>query len=398
MSRLHLWLQENQAVIIESWADPLAKHPLGGAGAAAENFFTAVLLAARQGSQVALNALLKEWNKIAFREPGHGVALLVELKMSLHGLLMGSLAPENALTMIQESETVFGPTMVVMAALEAESHARHAHDALETVHSKTQRLDKHKTDFISVASHELKTPLTLIEGYANMLRSDLPEAENPRPATVIKGILGGTQRLREIIEDMIDVSLLDMGMLDLNLQPVWIPRLLNMVSTEMGKIAEKRQIMMQLDEGNLSGDAIQGDPERLFQVLVKVVENAIKYTPDGGTIHINAKQTPEHVEISVRDDGIGLNTSDFELIFEKFYSLGQVGLHSSSKIKFKGGGPGLGLAIARGLIEAHGGKIWVESRGHDEQARWGSMFTIQLPIRPATSFEALDKPVWPATV
>jgi signal transduction histidine kinase len=115
------------------------------------------------------------------------------------------------------------------------------------------------------------------------------------------------------------------------------------------------------------------------------VINAIKYTPDGGCISVGGSIThngrgPQWIEVVVADSGIGIDPDEQELIFEKFYQTGDVLLHSSGKTRFKGGGPGLGLAIARGIVEAHGGKIFVESPGHDERRYPGSRFHVRLPL------------------
>jgi signal transduction histidine kinase len=119
-------------------------------------------------------------------------------------------------------------------------------------------------------------------------------------------------------------------------------------------------------------------------MLYQLIVNAIKYTPDGGTVTISTQTATMDedipcVEITVKDTGIGLDAEHHELIFEKFYQVGGVELHSSGKTTFKGGGPGLGLAIVRGVVRAHGGKVWVESAGHDEVDFPGSVFYIQLP-------------------
>jgi signal transduction histidine kinase len=134
-----------------------------------------------------------------------------------------------------------------------------------------------------------------------------------------------------------------------------------------------------------------GDPERLYQALRNVVSNAVKFTPDGGRISINGRMLPGFIEITVSDSGIGIDPEDQMRIFEKFGRLGDTSLHSSGRTKFKGGGPGLGLPIAKGIIEAHGGAIWVESEGYDEERCPGSTFHILLPIRKEPPDEKMAK-------
>lgn len=125
---------------------------------------------------------------------------------------------------------------------------------------------------------------------------------------------------------------------------------------------------------------IQADPEALHKALRQIILNAIKFTPDGGKIVINGRlPQPNLVEISIQDSGIGIDSANQELVFTKFFQTGEVNLHSTGKTKFKGGGPGLGLAIVKGFVETHGGKIWVESSGYDEETCPGSTFFIQLP-------------------
>ena len=123
----------------------------------------------------------------------------------------------------------------------------------------------------------------------------------------------------------------------------------------------------------------------LQKALDNVIVNAIKFTPDGGSIYISAlpvevNGTGNFCEIRVRDTGIGIDPSNHKIVFEKLYQLGKVELHSSGRTKFKGGGPGLGLAIAAGIVKAHRGKIWVESPGYDEEKLPGSTFFIQIPL------------------
>jgi signal transduction histidine kinase len=123
-----------------------------------------------------------------------------------------------------------------------------------------------------------------------------------------------------------------------------------------------------------------GDIERLHQAFRNVYANAVKYTPDGGKIRVDGRLLPGFIEVVIQDSGIGIDPENHLRIFEKFGSLGDVSLHSSGKTKFKGGGPGLGLPITKGILEAHGGSIWVESERCDEQSCPGSTFHILLPI------------------
>ncbi|MGQ9833248.1 MAG: sensor histidine kinase, partial [Candidatus Villigracilaceae bacterium] len=197
----------------------------------------------------------------------------------------------------------------------------------------------------------------------------------------IQGINNGIRRLRDILEDMIDVSLIDNNLLSLNFQPVLLNHLLGLLKSEFAEVVRQRRQKLDVRPFAGSERVLYGDPERLYQAFSNIVSNAIKYTPDGGQIWVDGRVLPGFVEVIIKDTGIGISPEDQQLIFEKFTQLGQTSLHSSSKTKFKGGGPGLGLSIARGIIESHGGAIWVESEGCDEVKCPGSTFHVLLPIR-----------------
>ena len=148
---------------------------------------------------------------------------------------------------------------------------------------------------------------------------------------------------------------------------------------------QARQITLELDPDINSAPPLLADSELLKKVLENVIVNSIKFTPDGGSIFINARPVQvdgrgEFCEIRIRDTGIGIDPANHTIIFEKLYQLGKVELHSSGHTKFKGGGPGLGLAIAAGIVKSHKGKIWVESSGYDEEKLPGSTFIIQIPV------------------
>lgn len=289
---------------------------------------------------------------------------------------------KDALNLLSVILPVFIHAFEFSTKQETGLHVEHISSELQKVTEALEKLDKSKSDFIAVAAHELRTPLTLIEGYTSMLREMLsPDLQQSVAGIYLKGIDTGSNRMREIVNDMIDVSMIDNSLLSINFQPVWLNRLLVAVERELrGKIRERKQTLtIRSFPGN---DALTyGDGERLLQALRNLVTNAMKYTPDGGKIEIDGRLLPGFIEVTVSDTGIGIDPEDHVRIFEKFGGLGNTSLHSSSKTMFKGGGPGLGLSITKGIIEAHGGAIWVESEGYDEVKCPGSIFHVLLPLR-----------------
>ncbi len=256
------------------------------------------------------------------------------------------------------------------------------------------KLQQAKIDFISIAAHELKTPLTLIYGYTNMLREMAARGDDTiQAAPLLDGIMRGTERLSAIVEDMLDVSVIDTEALSLHIEKVSLATAVGIITAQNARNLEERKQTIHVGElGRLP--YIEIDARRLHQILGHLVNNAIKYTPDGGEIFIDGWRlsddgagksgrftTGDFVELTIRDTGIGIAPEDRERIFEKFFRVGKSTLHSSGKVKFKGAGPGLGLPIARGLAEAHGGRLWAESPGHDEVNCPGSTFHLLLPIR-----------------
>jgi signal transduction histidine kinase len=256
------------------------------------------------------------------------------------------------------------------------------------------KLEKARTDFIGIAAHELKTPLTLIQGYANMLREMNLEANNTSGAMhILEGILRGSERLSAVVEDMLDASVIDTDALSLHIEKVSLAQTVDLVVTQNARYFKERNLTVHVGDLNNLPE-VEMDRRRLHQILSHLLNNAIKYTPDMGKVFIEGSVLPNarptggnsmgvarFVEITLRDTGIGIAPEDRERIFEKFYRVGKSTLHSSGKVKFKGAGPGLGLPIARGLVEAHGGRLWAESPGHDEINCPGSTFHLLLPIR-----------------
>ncbi len=334
-----------------------------------------------------LNPLLQGWSEVmTSTDLESGASSLVEFVRTINATMLEtcreSLAEGDALTLISALYPHLETMLVQSANYETQAKITYITNQLNAARQALERLDRSKSDFISVAAHELRTPLTLVEGYAAMLRESWEKkASAEMDRMLIDGIHNGTRRLQALIDDMIDVSLLDNNLLSLNFQPVWINRLFSILHTEFSAVLRDRSLTLEIRDFPGSSEMTFADPERLLQVFRNILSNSVKYTPDGGTIIIEGRKLPGFIETTITDTGIGIAPSDMSIIFETFSRLGNAALHSSGKTKFKGGGPGLGLRIARGIIESHGGAIWVESPGYDEKECPGSTFHVLLPVR-----------------
>jgi PAS domain S-box-containing protein len=261
-------------------------------------------------------------------------------------------------------------------------------EELQLAYEQLERLDRTKSDFIKVTSHELRTPLTVLQGYSQMLISDSTIASNEMLGQLAQGIQTGAERMHDIVNGMLDIAKIDSRSLDLSTEPVSLSYLLKSVNKAYDTDLIQRQLQMYMDGLDVL-PPIEADSRALYKVFFHLVGNAIKYTPDRGQIVVLGRvlepETDEYpkgwVEIVVSDTGIGIDPEFQELIFIKFFQTGEMALHSSGRTKFKGGGPGLGLPIARGIIQAHQGRLWVESPGHDEETCPGSHFHVVLPVR-----------------
>ena len=263
---------------------------------------------------------------------------------------------------------------------------RLAIEDLQKTNKVLRQLDRNKLEFIQVAAHELRTPLTVLKGYVNMLQSFPDVKANAAAGQVLAGIDKGADRMHEVVNMMLDVTRMDAENLEVASVPVLLKSTIDNQVREFWKAAAERKIEFTILHADDTPD-IHADPDMIDKALYHLIVNAIKYTPDGGKVTIKTCPTVMEnnisgVEIAVTDTGIGLDPEHHELVFEKFYQVGSVAIHSSGKTSFKGGGPGLGLAIVRGVARAHGGKTWVESSGCDEVKLPGSTFYLQLPLSP----------------
>ncbi len=257
---------------------------------------------------------------------------------------------------------------------------------LQKTNKVLRQLDRNKLEFIMIAAHELRTPLTVLNGYVNVMRS-FPETQtNTALADVTDGILKGTNRMHKVVNMMLDLTRIGSESLKVASEPVPLKRIINDLVLDLEQTTAERNIHFSVTYAEETPE-IKGDPPLIQKALYQLMVNAIKYTPDGGKILITTRPSVMEdnsptLEIAVRDRGIGIDAEHQDLIFEKFYQVGAVALHSSGKTTFKGGGPGLGLALVRGVARAHGGKVWVESAGHDEVNFTGSTFYLMLPLSP----------------
>jgi signal transduction histidine kinase/CheY-like chemotaxis protein/HAMP domain-containing protein len=276
---------------------------------------------------------------------------------------------------------------------ESRNRIRENLEIVERANVELRRIDRMKDHFLGMMSHELRTPLSLITGYSSNLMSDQSIKIDPKVAEALDGIYKGAERLRMIITEMLDVSQIDAKGLRLTFTPTNIGDLVEEVVKELSTFIRSRNQEISLeDHAGLPQVAI--DRKRMRQVLVNIIGNAIKFTPDGGKITVSFKRfkterTPakgplNYLDIVIKDSGIGLDKEELGRIFEKFYEVGEIDKHSTSKYAYLGRGVGLGLPIARGIVEAHGGTLWAESSGYDADNCPGSSFHIVLPVSVQT--------------
>lgn len=233
-------------------------------------------------------------------------------------------------------------------------------------------VEQMKSDFVSTVSHELRTPLTSIYGFAEtLLRRDVMFGDEER-LIFLGYIASESQRLTGIVDALLNVARLDTGDLQVNLSPTDVRDVVGqVVQSAQDAAANGHHFVVDLPPEPLAATA---DPDKLRQVFSILLENALKYSPDGGTVTVGAERKHDTVEVSVADEGIGIPQADQDQIFRKFYR----GTDADSRAG--AGGTGLGLFIARGLVTAMGGRMWVDSREGE-----GSTFAFELPLAATRS-------------
>jgi signal transduction histidine kinase len=254
-----------------------------------------------------------------------------------------------------------------------------AHREAEAARIAAETANNAKSDFLANVSHELRTPLVSIFGFARIVKNRLrdrifpfipEEYKSQRVVNQIEEdldiILNEGQRLMSMINNLLDLEKIEAGRMDWQFQPLALEELIRQAARSTAALFESKELSLQVDNST-KPLPVYGDPDRLLQVLINLISNAVKFTPRG-TVTIQARRAANEVVVEVSDQGVGIKREDQALLFEKFRQVGDT-------MTAKPQGTGLGLAISKEIVEVHGGRIWLES----EPGR-GSTFSFSLPL------------------
>ncbi len=240
---------------------------------------------------------------------------------------------------------------------------------LEVAYQKLKKLDDAKTEFLSMASHQLRTPLTAIKGYSSLMLGGSYGELNPKTTKAARNILTSSERLVKIINDLLNLSRIEMGRLKLEVKLTQVEDLIKSVYEEMKPRAKLKEIKLIWNKPKILSPKINIDGFKIRQVIYNLIDNALKYT-EKGSITMDIKKLKDRIQITVSDTGVGFSPEDKDKIFEVF-TKGQAGIDMSVE------GTGMGLYIAKKFVEIHKGRMWAESPGPNK----GSTFYIELPVR-----------------
>jgi signal transduction histidine kinase len=240
-------------------------------------------------------------------------------------------------------------------------------NSLKEANEKLLELDKLKSNFLGIATHELKTPLSVVSGYLDSLRDGFAGDLNESQKSVVGEALGSCYRMEALISDMLDLTKIEAGKMPMDFGEYSLLKLTRKVTTQMAPLIGKKGLSLTVVEDNMDV-VVRCDEDRIVQVFVNLLGNAIKFTPENGMITVSAvpDSCPDTIRVSISDSGIGISEEDLPHIFEEFAQVGPPG---------KEEGTGLGLTICKRIIEAHDGRIWAES----EEGK-GTTFSFTLPL------------------
>jgi signal transduction histidine kinase len=243
---------------------------------------------------------------------------------------------------------------------------------LEVANERLRELDQLKSTFVSIVSHELRTPMTSIKGYVENMLDGLTGYLTEKQFSYLGRVKYNVERLTRMINDLLDLSRIEAGRVELALRPVSLLELVTEVLESLQALAREKSLTLEARYADLLS-MIHGDRDKLHQVLTNLIQNAIKFTPPGGAVLVESLvRDDQFVQVSVTDTGCGIQPEDLAKVFEKFYR----GESTPTDAR----GAGLGLAIVKSLVELHGGRIWVES-----VPGAGSRFFFTIPVDPIRS-------------
>jgi len=262
---------------------------------------------------------------------------------------------------------IIGIMADVTQRIRLQQQLERSYRTLTEAYQELQRIDKMKTRFIDTVSHELRTPLTVMRGYLEMLQSEYSDKIDQKVMAKIKSIRANTERLYDLVEAMLDAARIEQGAMEVVKQETSIKNLIEEVLASQQALAhDKHQEITLVLQGELGSAMI--DHRKIRDALKNILNNAVRYTPEGGKIQVGAADEGKMIHIWVKDNGIGIPTSDLEKIFDRFHIV------VAKELSHQVDRMGLGLPLAKGIVDAHGGKIWVES-----EVGKGSVFHINLP-------------------
>lgn len=372
-----------------AWVDTRIEFPLGQgvAGKVAESGQSILVNDPASDARIAYPELVKEYAVHGFVEVpifdrNQRVVGVLEVRRrpgtpeltDSHRQLIESFAHHAAVAI--ENANLYGALeeknlMIVESLREIEK----LYENEQQVNRRLQQLDRMKNNFMAVTSHEMRTPLTVLKGYLETLTEGyfgaLTAGQQKRLSVCLKTL----DRLVGSLNVILEMLRIEERRFVLRREPTDLCQLLRQICDEMEVFLDQRQQSFILDfaEGGVMVDA---DKEKLSLVFLNLLQNAIKFTPDGGKIRVGCRRFEAVAEVVVEDEGIGLEGEDLERIFDKFYTTDDATTHSSGTYQFGARGVGLGLSVARSYVEAHGGRICAESEGRGR----GSRFRVTLPL------------------
>jgi len=248
-------------------------------------------------------------------------------------------------------------------------------EILENLDKEKNQIDKAKTEFLSITSHELRSPMTPMKAQLQMVLGNYFGKLNKEQRESLQIVLNNTERLDKIIVDFLEISRIEAARLKFSFIKADLTKTINSVVNEMKGFMPEKKIKIETKIEKLP--IIEVDPDRVSQVLRNLINNAIKFTPENGKIEVSAKVHSGMILFSVKDNGLGISEKNQRRLFEPFYQV-------TSMYQHKGGGTGLGLAISRGIVESQNGKIWLISQEGN-----GTIFYFTIPLKPVREIRGI---------